>query len=79
MLADATALGDDVTQWDTAFKTDIHGVILVTGNSSAKINATLDDIKAIFGVGTPKASIKEVLTLTGHTRPGEESGHEQYV
>ncbi len=79
MLADAAALGDDVATWDPAFKKDIHAVILVTGNSSAKVSATLNDIKTLFGVGTPKASITEVLTRTGHTRPGDESGHEQYV
>jgi len=36
-------------------------------------------VKDIFGIGTPKASIVEVLTLTGHSRPGAASGHEQFV
>ena len=85
--ADSKALGDPGTtkgntftpNWDPAFLQDIHGVILVSGDSHPTVDNMLNKIKGIFGVGTPNASVKEVKSLVGDVRPGNESGHEQYV
>ena len=88
MLAGAQALGDKGTtsasgafdpDWLPAFKKEIHGLILVTGDCHQTVNETLSDIKKIFSVGTPEASIHEVLHLVGDVRPGKEKGHEQFV
>jgi hypothetical protein len=77
MLKDAPSLGDDLTQWEHRFTHDIHGVILVTGSSHPVIDATLAKVKSIFHVGNHRASIVEVISVAGHTRPGDISGHEQ--
>lgn len=80
MRADAGSLGDTVdshsqpAQWDAEFKQDIHGVILITGNSHPQIDTALTDVKNILG-----ATIQIVHQIEGHTRPGDISGHEQYV
>ncbi|KAI0399119.1 Dyp-type peroxidase [Xylaria palmicola] len=74
MLKDAPELGDKTeVDWDPKFKKDIHGVIIVTANSKAILDATLAGIKVIF-----LATIIDVKTLFGHTRPGPEDGHEHF-
>ena len=77
MLAGAANLGDDLDKWDPKFKQDIHGVILVTGDSVNHVKETLEKVKGIFSVGHPEATIIEVIELDGQTRPGNEDGHEQ--
>ena len=88
MLAQAEALGDKGTKpasgtfnpdWLPAFKKEIHGLILITGDSHQTVNTTMSQIKNIFSVGTPKAVVHEVLHLVGDVRPGKEKGHEQFV
>ena len=88
MLKGAKALGDQGTvksddsfdpDWLPAFKQDIHGLILVAGDSHHTVHEHLDKIKDIFHVGHHDASVHEVLRLVGDVRPGDESGHEQYV
>lgn len=88
MLADAANLGDEGTtsstgtftpDWIPAFKNDIHGVFLVTGDRHGTVHETLHEIKKIFRVGAHHASIHEVLSLVGDVRPGKEKGHEQFV
>ena len=82
---DAQNLGDKgtgtgptfVPDWEPAFLQDIHGLILVSGDSHDSVNKALWQAKEAFGVSTSKASIKEVTSITGDTRPGKESGHEQ--
>jgi hypothetical protein len=66
-----------VPDWEQPFKQEIHGVILVAGDSHATIDKKLRDIKHIFGVGGHKHSIKEITTVRGDTRPGDQSAHEQ--
>jgi hypothetical protein len=86
--ADAINLGDKgtgtdetnfVPKWDPALLQDIHGVILVSGDSHLTVDNMLRQIKGIFGVGSPQASIKEVKSVVGDVRPGRLHGHEQYV
>lgn len=87
MLADAKNLGDKATSTSGTFdpdqvpefKQEIHGLILVTGESRATVEARLADIKKIFLVREESATIHEVLTLVGDVRPGDEAGHEQFV
>ncbi|KAJ8108503.1 dyp-type peroxidase [Nemania bipapillata] len=71
-------LGDDLTDWDAKFKTDIHGVIAVCANSKLVLQVTLEKIKGIFQVGRKGATLEEVILLAGHTRPGAEDGHEHF-
>ncbi|KAI0966915.1 hypothetical protein F4678DRAFT_483543 [Xylaria arbuscula] len=78
MLADASALGDDVSDWDADFKKEIHGVVAITANNTAVLQRTLDHIKKIFRVGQRDATIDEVTRLLGQTRPGAENGHEHF-
>ena len=82
---DAEFLGDKgtgtgptfVPHWEPAFLQDIHGVILVSGDSHDSVNKELWKAKHAFGISTFNASIKEVTSITGDVRPGKESGHEQ--
>lgn len=66
--------------WLPAFlQGNIHGVILISGDSDITIAATRLTIERIFSVGAHNATLHEVTTLTGTVRPGAEKGHEQYV
>lgn len=88
MLADAQNLGDKGTtsasgtfspDWDPEFKEDIHGLILITGDSHTTVNETLAKVEKIFSVKARNASIHEVTRKIGDVRPHKEAGHEQYV
>lgn len=88
MLAGAEALGDKGTKspsgefspdWVPAFKHDIHGVILITGDSHKTVDEKLAQIENIFHVGAHNALIHEVYRTVGDVRPGKEKGHEQFV
>ena len=86
MLADAKNLGDKGTtsankftpDWVPAFKGDIHGMILVSGDSHATVAKKLLEVESIFHVGTHQATIHEVLRIVGDVRPGKEAGHEHF-
>jgi hypothetical protein len=84
--ADAESLGDKgsgtgpsfVPDWDPAFLQEIHGVILVSGDSHSSVNKALSEAKIAFGIASlDEPSIKEVISIVGDVRPGKESGHEQ--
>ena len=88
MLAGAAALGDKGTtsasgefipNWVPAFRHDIHGVILITGDSHVTVDRKLAQIEKIFHVGAHNALIHEVYRTVGDVRPGKEKGHEQFV
>ena len=65
-------LGDNFDGWDAAFKQEIHGALLVTGDTRDTVNSKLSDVKNIL-----TTTIKEVQTLNGDVRPGDQAGHEQ--
>ena len=88
MLAGAKELGDPGTQlptgafnpdWVPAFKHDIHGLILITGDCHKTVDEKLAQIEEIFYVGAHHALIHEVYRTVGNVRPGKEKGHEQFV
>ena len=91
MLADAPFLGDpgiksasgvvdpNNPDWIPAFKQDIHGMILVTGDCDKTVHEKLAEIERIFHVGAWDATIHEVLRIVGNVRPGAEKGHEQFA
>ena len=87
MLLDAEILGDPGQKlsngfdpdWIPAFKQDIHGVILVSGDSHASVALKIAEVGKIFCFGTHNATVHEVLSLVGDVRPGKEKGHEQFV
>ena len=87
MLAGAKDLGDlgkssgntFDPDWLPAFKQDIDGLILITGDSHATVNEKLGEIEGIFAVGKKDASIHEIIRIVGDVRPGKESGHELFV
>ena len=80
MLKDAESLGDEGTNsngkfdpaWLPEFKGEIDGVIVVAGNSQENVRRHLSEALAIL-----RQSIKEVINIIGHVRPGKEDGHEQ--
>ncbi|KAF9739233.1 hypothetical protein PMIN03_005012 [Paraphaeosphaeria minitans] len=86
---DARALADKGTgdtdenfqpDWDEVFlqgSQEIHGVILVAGDSFGSVNGKLDEVKATLSADET-SSIVEVATLAGDVRPGEFSGHEHF-
>lgn len=88
MLADAQTLGDQGTtsssgvftpDWIPAFKHDIHGLLMVSGERNETVEEKLEDIRKIFSVGAHDATMHEVLSIVGDVRPGKEAGHEQFV
>ncbi|KAG6868853.1 hypothetical protein C0993_008982 [Termitomyces sp. T159_Od127] len=86
----AESLGDKGTRsgsnfvpdWEPEFLQEIHAVILISGDSHETVNKKFDEVRGIFGLGPVNqqnpASIKEVTTIVGDVRPGEESGHEHF-
>ena len=88
MLADAQNLGDlgsmsssgaFTPDWIPAFKQDIHGLLLISGDSHFSVAKKLGEIERIFSVRTHNPIIHEVIRIVGDVRPGEEKGHEQCV
>lgn len=83
--ADAFNLGDKgtgtgkdfVPDWDPAFLQQIHGVILISGDSHGTVNKKLHQIKQLFHIESSHPSIKEVTSIVGDVRPGKQSAHEQ--
>ena len=61
--------------WEPEFKREeqIHGCILITGNSEHTIQKRVEKIGKIFG-----SSMKNVKTVDGHVRPGEHKGQEHF-
>lgn len=87
MLARAKDLGDPGTttgttfspNWIPGFKKDIHGMILVSGESHQTVAEVMKKIESIFKLEGPEASIRQVIKIVGDVRPGKEKGHEQFV
>ena len=87
MLADAQNLGDEGTsspdgfdpRWDSEFKQEIHGLILISGDCHATVDKMLARIRKIFSVGKQDSVIQEVVSIVGDVRPGDLSAHEQFV
>ncbi|KAF2736410.1 Dyp-type peroxidase [Polyplosphaeria fusca] len=85
MKQDAKELGDNNANpgadfkpdWDPAFLQDIHGVVLIAGDSFDTTSKKLADVKASLSTNSV-SSIIEVATLAGDVRPGENSGHEHF-
>ena len=63
---------DGKPDWDSHFLQDIHGVILISGDSHGTTDKKKAEIDKIFG-----SSIKEIITIRVDVRPGAEDGHEQ--
>ncbi|MCJ1244609.1 hypothetical protein MMC30_001807 [Trapelia coarctata] len=86
MLADAVNLGDQGTttggvfspDWIPAFKQNIHGMFLVSGNRHETVEEKLEDIGEIFSLKSHNATIHEVIRIIGDVRPGKEKGHEHF-
>jgi len=58
--------------WDDTFLQEIHGVALVAGDSHDSVNEALTNVKNILS-----NSVKEISTISGDVRPGDQKGHEQ--
>ncbi|KAF8952262.1 peroxidase TAP [Flammula alnicola] len=69
---------DGTPDWDAHFLQDLHGLILISGESHASIQKKKLEIELVFGVNTPYPSIKEIISIQGDVRPGDESGHEHF-
>ncbi|KAL9094069.1 MAG: hypothetical protein Q9165_003739 [Trypethelium subeluteriae] len=72
MINDKT-LNDQPNTWLPEFRQDIHGLLVITGDSQDTINARLLEIQAIL-----KNTIHGVKRADGHVRPGKEDGHEHF-
>lgn len=72
MLND-TKLNDDTTLWEPAFKEDIHGLIIITGDCQARVDAKLEGVKKILD-----CAIHTVKVINGKVRPGGQDGHEHF-
>ncbi len=58
--------------WVPEFRKEIDGVIIVAGDCQHSVNKKLHKALDVLG-----STVKEVLNLSGHSRPGKEDGHEQ--
>ena len=74
-----TAGGNFTPDWIPAFKENIHGMIIVSGECHQTVDEVLKKIQAIFKLGEDNASIRQVIKIVGDVRPGKEKGHEQSV
>ena len=79
------SLGDPRKQngdpkWEDSFlQGNIHGLIIITGDSHASVKQKKSEIEAIFAAGTLVASLKEIISIQGDVRPGDQAAHEQSV
>jgi Dyp-type peroxidase family len=81
MLKGAENLGDNGVgsgasfqpDWDSTFLQELHGVALIAGDDHDSVDSALANVKSILG-----ASVREVSTLQGDVRPGDERGHEHF-
>ncbi|KAF2707322.1 DyP-type peroxidase [Pleomassaria siparia CBS 279.74] len=75
VLGDNGVFGDDgfVPDWDAAFLEEIHGVALIAGDSHESVDEKLANVKDIL-----KTTVKEISTLSGDVRPGDERGREHF-
>ena len=71
-LGDPKSPDGKTPAWDPRFLRDIHGVILISGESHGTTDVKKVEIDLHFGL-----SIKEIITIRGDVRPGDEDGHEQ--
>ncbi|PPQ68900.1 hypothetical protein CVT26_001837 [Gymnopilus dilepis] len=69
---------DGKPDWDSHFLEDIHGLILISGESHLSVEKKELEIELLFGVHTLEASIKKIIAIRGDVRPGAESGHEHF-
>ena len=65
---------DGTPDWDESFLRNIHGVILIAGDSDETIKEKKDKIDENFS-----KSINEIITVSGSRLEGDLSGHEQSV
>ncbi|KAF8576379.1 Dyp-type peroxidase [Ramaria rubella] len=80
-LAHAQALGDTGTtvngvfipSWFPEFKGEIHGIILIAGDSVNSVHATEQKLLALLG-----HTIKQVFKVPARVRPGNQKGHEHF-
>ncbi|KAF8804039.1 Dyp-type peroxidase, partial [Phlegmacium glaucopus] len=77
-LGDPRKSDGTTPDWDDHFLQDIHGLILISGESLATIEKKKAEIDLIFKVNTPLSSIKEIITIRGDVRPGDQSAHEHF-
>ncbi|PSR77990.1 hypothetical protein PHLCEN_2v7617 [Hermanssonia centrifuga] len=74
MYADATNLGDSLSNWKSTYAgTDIHGVFLMGTDQTSYITSYLSDIESTFG-----SSITQLDRIDAAARPGSEAGHEHF-
>ena len=71
-LGDPKSADGMTPDWDPRFLKDIHGLILISGDSHGTITLKKAEIDLIF-----RSSIKEIITIRGDVRPGAADGHEQ--
>ncbi|KDR71618.1 hypothetical protein GALMADRAFT_159433 [Galerina marginata CBS 339.88] len=69
---------DFVPDWEEPFKKEIHGVIILAGDSHPSVDKKLQEIKRIFDVGGRTSSISEITSVQGDARPGDQSAHEHF-
>ncbi|EJF56508.1 Dyp-type peroxidase [Dichomitus squalens LYAD-421 SS1] len=71
------AQGNFTPDWLPAFKNQIHGLIIISGDSELTVSATQATVMAIFNIGV-HITLHEITTLKGVVRPGAEKGHEHF-
>ena len=71
-LGDPKSADGKTPAWDRHFLQDLHGIILISGDSHETTDEKKREIDFLF-----RSSIKEIITIRGDVRPGNEAGHEQ--
>jgi len=72
-LGDPKSADGKTPDWNPHFLKDLHGVILISGESHESTENKKREIDLIFS-----SSIKEIITIRGDVRPGAQDGHEHF-
>lgn len=79
-LVDAKDLGDTYSpDWIPSFQRQIHGVVIVAGDSQESVDKLLREATSILQLSPLHSTCHEIVRLQGTVRPGNQKGREQYV
>lgn len=83
---DARSLGDAGTlrgdywtpKWDPEYKTDIHGIFLITAYNESRATTFIEDLEKAFALPPRRSSIKKVVLVHGFPRDPPEARNDHF-
>ncbi|THH33434.1 heme-thiolate peroxidase [Antrodiella citrinella] len=85
-FTDAQNLGDKgstsggvfTPDWIPTFRSAVHGIIIIAGDSQTTIDERVAETTQIIHLAPKNGSCHQVLRLDGAVRPGDQKGHEHF-